>query len=49
VLASGSTIVERQIDRDPPMGMMGVIAKLAIKADAMKSLKRSKATAEAKK
>ena len=44
--AGGGTLVEREIDRDPPMGVMGVIAKPAIKADAMKSLKRLKSTVE---
>jgi uncharacterized protein YndB with AHSA1/START domain len=43
---SGGTRVERRIDRDPPMGVMGVIAKPAIKADAMKALKHLKANLE---
>ena len=44
--ADGGTRVERRIDRNPPMGVMGVIAKPAIKADAMKALKHLKANLE---
>ena len=43
---NGGTRVERRIDRDPPMGIMGVIAKPAIKADAMKALKHLKSNLE---
>ena len=43
---NGGTKVARRIDRDPPMGVMGVIAKPAIKADAMKALKHLKANLE---
>ena len=46
--ADGGTHVERRIDRDPPMGVMGVIAKPAIKADAMKALRRLKANVESR-
>jgi uncharacterized protein YndB with AHSA1/START domain len=43
---NGGTRVERRIDRDPPMGIMGVIAKPAVKADAMKALRNLKAGVE---
>jgi uncharacterized protein YndB with AHSA1/START domain len=46
--SGGGTVVERRIDRDPPMGIMGIIAKPAVKADAMKALRRLKSNLESK-
>ena len=45
--SDGGTRVERSIDRQPPM-LAGILVYPAIRADAMKSLRRLKATLESK-